>query len=60
MKVPWRKWGIHFDLANKEKRIEELEMEMQAPNFWDDPEKSNQKMREAKGLKDVVDTIRGL
>ena len=33
---------------------------MQAPNFWDDPEKSNQKMREAKGLKDVVDTIRGL
>ena len=33
---------------------------MQAPNFWEDPEKSNQKMREAKGLKDVVDTIRGL
>ena len=35
-------------------------MEMQAPNFWENPEKSNQKMREAKGLKDVVDTIRGL
>lgn len=33
---------------------------MQAPNFWEDPEKSNQKMREAKGLKDIVDTIRGL
>lgn len=33
---------------------------MQAPDFWDDPEKSNQKMREAKGLKDVVDTMNGL
>lgn len=33
---------------------------MQAPGFWDDPEKSNQKMREAKSLKDIVDTIKGL
>jgi peptide chain release factor 2 len=35
-------------------------MEMQAPDFWDDPEKSNQKMRESKSLKDVVDTLNGL
>lgn len=35
-------------------------MEMQAPDFWDDPEKSNQKMRESKGLKDVVETMDGL
>lgn len=33
---------------------------MQAPGFWDDPEKSNQKMREAKQLKDVVETMEGL
>lgn len=33
---------------------------MQAPGFWDDPEKSNQKMREAKNLKDIVDTMNGL
>ncbi len=33
---------------------------MQAPDFWDDPEKSNQKMRESKGLKDIVDTMNGL
>mgnify|MGYP004660037303 FL=1 len=32
-------------------------MEMQAPGFWDDPEKSNQKMKEVKSLKDVVDTM---
>ena len=33
---------------------------MQAPDFWDDPEKSNQKMRESKGLKDVVETMDAL
>lgn len=35
-------------------------MEMQAPDFWDDPEKSNQKMRESKGLKDIVETMDAL
>ena len=35
-------------------------MEMQAPDFWNDPEKSNQKMREAKNLKNTVETVRGL
>lgn len=35
-------------------------MEMQAPDFWDDPESSNRKMREAKGLKDIVETMDGL
>ena len=35
-------------------------MEMRAPDFWDDPEKSNQKMRESKGLKDIVETMNGL
>lgn len=33
---------------------------MQAPNFWDDPERSNQKMRESKSLKDIVDTMNAL
>ena len=33
---------------------------MQAPDFWNDPEKSNQKMRESKSLKDTVDTMNGL
>ena len=33
---------------------------MQAPDFWGDPEKSNQKMRESKSLKDVVDTMNKL
>ncbi len=33
---------------------------MQAPDFWEDPEKSNQKMRESKSLKDIVDTMNAL
>lgn len=43
-----------LDLENKSKRIEELEMEMEAPGFWDDPEKSNQKMKELKNMQDTV------
>lgn len=30
-------------------------MEMEAPGFWDDPDRSNQKMKELKNLKDVVE-----
>jgi len=33
---------------------------MEAPGFWDDPDRSNQKMKELKNLKDIVDTIEGL
>ena len=28
-----------LDLANKEKRIEELERKMEEPDFWDNPER---------------------
>jgi len=44
-----------LDLDNKSKRIEELEMEMEAPGFWDDPDRSNLKMKELKNLKDTVE-----
>ena len=27
---------------------------MEAPGFWDDPDYSNQKMKELKNLKDIV------
>ncbi len=35
-------------------------MEMQAPGFWDNPDVSNQKVKEAKNLKDLVATMDGL
>ena len=41
------KWGIHFDLANKVLRIEELEKEMEGPGFWDDTDKSQRVMKES-------------
>ncbi len=44
-----------LDLENKTKRIEELEMEMEAPGFWDNPDQSNLKMKELKNLKDTVE-----
>lgn len=58
--TPLQEVAASLDLENKEKRIEELEMEMQSPNFWDDPEVSNKKMKESKNLKDTVDTMHGL
>ena len=33
---------------------------MEAPGFWDNPEFSNQKMKELKNLKDTVETMEGL
>ena len=35
-------------------------MEMESPNFWDDPERSNQLMKELKSLKGVVETYHKL
>ena len=45
-----------LDLANKEKRIEELERKMEEPDFWDDPESSQESMKTLKSLKDDVET----
>ncbi|MCX4308025.1 MAG: peptide chain release factor 2 [Acetatifactor sp.] len=49
-----------LNLADKVKRIEELEMEMEAPGFWDDPDRSNAKMKELKNLKDTVEECNAL
>jgi peptide chain release factor 2 len=40
--------------------VEELEREMEAPGFWDDPESANLKMKELKSLKDAIGIISGL
>ena len=44
----------------KSQRIEELEREMEAPGYWDNPEKAQQGMITLKGLKDEVETYEGL
>ena len=47
-------------MVNKSQRIEELEREMEAPGYWDNPEKAQQGMITLKGLKDEVETYEGL
>ena len=42
------------------KRIDELNKSMEEPGFWDDPEMSTRLMREAKNLKDTVESYRKL
>ncbi|MDE6905104.1 MAG: peptide chain release factor 2 [Lachnospiraceae bacterium] len=49
-----------LDLAGKEQKIQELEREMEAPDFWDNVETSQAKMKELKSLKDDVETLAGL
>ena len=49
-----------LDLDSKKKRIEELEADMEAPGFWDDPDKSNKAMKELKTLKDSFEGYNSL
>lgn len=37
-----------------------MEREMEAPGFWDNPDVSNEKMKELKNLKDTADTMNDL
>ncbi|HJC88185.1 MAG TPA: peptide chain release factor 2 [Candidatus Eisenbergiella intestinigallinarum] len=59
-KTPLAEVRDSLNLAEKTKKIEELEREMEAPGFWDNPDYSNKKMKELKNLKDTVDQINGL
>ncbi|MCB7320001.1 peptide chain release factor 2 [Lacrimispora sp. 210928-DFI.3.58] len=49
-----------LDLDNKVRRIDELDKSMEEPGFWDNPETSTKLVREAKHLKDEVETYREL
>ncbi len=49
-----------LNLGEKRFRIEELEKNMEAPDFWDDAEKASQSMKEVKELKDIVSRADGL
>ena len=45
-----------LDLVNKQQKIQELEREMEAPDFWNDPSVSQKKMQMLKSMKDDVET----
>ena len=42
------------------RRIEELERKIEEPGFWDNPEESQELMKELKNLKELVETIHNL
>ncbi|WP_408609662.1 peptide chain release factor 2 [Catenibacillus scindens] len=49
-----------LNLAAKEARIQELNNIMEEPGFWDNPEKSQEAMKELKNLKDTVEQYQKL
>ena len=49
-----------LDLENKEKRVEELEREMEAPGFWDNAERSQKMMKELSALKNDMEVYHKL
>lgn len=50
----------HFDLGNVRYRIEEIEMDMTAPDFWNDNESAQTKLKFQKALKNKVDQFEDL
>ncbi|WP_177975719.1 peptide chain release factor 2 [uncultured Eubacterium sp.] len=59
-KHPLQEVRDSLDLANKEQRIQELERKMEEPDFWNDPERSQELMKELKSKKDDVEIYRQL
>jgi len=54
------KWGLHFDVANKEEKIAELEYKMGEPSFWDDSDYAQKITMELNGVKDSVEKYKAL
>jgi len=59
-KAPLAEVKAALDLVNKQQKIQELEREMEAPDFWNDPSVSQKKMQELKSMKDDVSTYSNL
>ncbi len=47
-------------LPAKEQLIQEMEREIESPDFWNDPDYANKKVRELRGLQDTVKTCKDL
>ena len=47
-------YGGVFDVSTKEARVQELEREASAPDFWDNPEVAQEKMQDLSDLRDEV------
>lgn len=59
-KAPLLEVKSALDLVNKQQKIQELEREMESPDFWNDPSVSQKKMQSLKSMKDDVATYSDL
>lgn len=53
-KEPMEELRLSLDMDQKEKTIQELEAEMEAADFWSDPDKAQDIMKRVKGLKNTM------
>ena len=49
------KYGGHFDAEAKQAKLNELDLQMKQPNFWDDRKKSEKIISEYNSIKQVLD-----
>ena len=47
--------GGIFDVSEKEEKVKEMKKEMEAQNFWDDPEKAQKFLKKYSEIKSVID-----
>ena len=59
-KAPLLEVRDSLDLINKQQKIQELEREMESPDFWNEPSVSQKKMQSLKSMKDDVATYGNL
>ena len=57
---PLKEIRASLSLEDKARRVEELEREMEAPDFWDDTERAQKFTRELGNLKDTIALVNGL
>ena len=50
-------YGGIFDYAHKKEQLEEVNIELEQPGIWDDPEKARKLGAQQSALKQVVETI---
>ena len=54
---PLNELAASLHLEDNEKRIEELQMDMESPGFWDNPDRANKLTIELKSLQSVKETV---
>ena len=60
MRLNWNNSGVIFDLAAKEKRLDDIEKIMADEKFWDVPEDTTSILKERTRISGIIETWKGL